>query len=234
MSMFANRTEYEAARLAQAQEPIKPVSGAVDELLAMRVGDSSFEDFYEQYHPHTLTVGIKQVARDAYAAGMEDPLICELLSRAQQAPAVSEYHLNGLESCANWLFGRSETVWAKEFQNGWLMKEYAKDLRALHALLSQPAAAPAARPAYRSDEEIVKRTEEAAHFLASWRWGLEPERSDQTMRSSGNPKAQECWAAACRLQEIITDSDAENAAQVVDDVPAAAPVSEQTTDREPK
>lgn len=36
------------------------------------VGDSSFEGWYQSYEQHG---NVKQVARDAYAAGMSDPLI---------------------------------------------------------------------------------------------------------------------------------------------------------------
>ncbi|MDR3004837.1 MAG: hypothetical protein LBV14_11460 [Acidovorax sp.] len=69
----------------------------------------------------------------------------------------------------------------------------------------------------RTDAEIVERTEAAARFLLGWKYGLEPESSDAQLRHSGNTKAQWAWDAACRLQEIITDSDAVNAAQEVDD-----------------
>lgn len=39
--------------------------------IRMQVGDSSFEGWYEGYHREGVS---KQVARDAYAAGMSDPV----------------------------------------------------------------------------------------------------------------------------------------------------------------
>lgn len=69
----------------------------------------------------------------------------------------------------------------------------------------------------RSDAEIVERTEAAARFLLEWKYGLVPEVVDAQLRHSKNTKAQWAWDAACKLQEIITDTDAINAAQEVDD-----------------
>lgn len=45
----------------------------VDSTPLLHVGDSAFEDWYQQ-HPKACT-GDKQLARDAYAAGMGDPLV---------------------------------------------------------------------------------------------------------------------------------------------------------------
>lgn len=92
----------------------------------------------------------------------------------------------------------------------------ADTVRALLAAAQAPAA-DALDAACRSDAEIVKRTEQAARFLLGWKYGMEPESSDAQLRHSGNTKAQWAWDAACRLQEIMTDSDAMNAAQEVDD-----------------
>jgi hypothetical protein len=39
----------------------------------LHIGDSAFEDWYQNYLPNS--VGHKQIARDAYAAGMGDPLV---------------------------------------------------------------------------------------------------------------------------------------------------------------
>lgn len=55
-------------------EPVKqePVP-YVDSTPHLHVGDSSFEDWYQE-HPKACG-GDKQLARDAYAAGMGDPLV---------------------------------------------------------------------------------------------------------------------------------------------------------------
>ena len=40
----------------------------------LNVGDSSFEDWFQQ-QPYALVAGVKQMCRDSYAAGMGDPLV---------------------------------------------------------------------------------------------------------------------------------------------------------------
>lgn len=40
----------------------------------LHIGDSAFEDWFQQ-QPFACQPGIKQIARDAYAAGMGDPLV---------------------------------------------------------------------------------------------------------------------------------------------------------------
>lgn len=78
----------------------------------------------------------------------------------------------------------------------------------------------------RADSEIVERTEAAARFLLEWKYGLTPEADGAQLRHSKNAKAQWAWEAACKVQEIITDSDAVNAAQEVDDEPATHPTAQ--------
>lgn len=68
----------------------------------------------------------------------------------------------------------------------------------------------------RTDAEIVERTEAAARFLLSWAFSQEPEDAKAQLRHSQNTKAQSAWVAACKVQEILTDSDAANAAQEID------------------
>jgi hypothetical protein len=46
----------------------------VDSTPHLHVMDSAFEDWF-QAHPRACESGIKQMARDAYAAGMGDPLV---------------------------------------------------------------------------------------------------------------------------------------------------------------
>ena len=40
----------------------------------LHIGDSAFEDWFQQ-QPFATLAGIKQTCRDAYAAGMGDPLV---------------------------------------------------------------------------------------------------------------------------------------------------------------
>jgi len=66
-----------AAALASREEA-PPAAGAAqavysDNTPQLHIGDSAFEDWYQNYLPNS--VGHKQIARDAYAAGMGDPLV---------------------------------------------------------------------------------------------------------------------------------------------------------------
>lgn len=70
----------------------------------------------------------------------------------------------------------------------------------------------------RTDAEIVEQTEELAAKLMSWRWGQQPEFAGMEFRNSDNTKAQGCWTAACKIQELITGTDVENAVAEVDGV----------------
>lgn len=72
-------------------------------------------------------------------------------------------------------------------------------------------------PKARSEQEIVDQTEGLAKFLMLWRWGQEPESPAITMRNSINSKAKKSWHAACHIQELLTDTDPENAVAEVDD-----------------
>lgn len=70
----------------------------------------------------------------------------------------------------------------------------------------------------RTNEEIVEQTEELAAKLMLWRWGQEAEGKDFEYRYSGNARAQGCWAAACKIQEMITGTDVQNAVAEVDEL----------------
>ena len=83
----------------------------------------------------------------------------------------------------------------------------------------------------RTDAEIVERTEAAARFLLSWAFSQEPEDAKSQLRHSQNTKAQSAWVAACKVQEILTDSDAANAAQEID---CDLPVVPKLPDARPK
>lgn len=60
----------------------------------LHVGDSRFESWYSNYSSATLVAGTKQVARDAYAAGMSDPLVTPVC-----APALPDV----VKAMAKWL-----------------------------------------------------------------------------------------------------------------------------------
>lgn len=96
------------------------------------------------------------------------------------------------------------------------------ELRERVMVSTSPKAQADALDVGRSDAEIASQTEELARYLLSWRWGQEPEQPDTQMRSSKNPRAQKSWQAACEIQELITATDAENAAVEVDAAIAAA------------
>jgi len=58
---------------------VNPVVGMrdrqyVDSTPKLHVGDSAFEDWFQR-QPFATQPGIKQIARDAYAAGMGDSLV---------------------------------------------------------------------------------------------------------------------------------------------------------------
>ena len=58
----------------------------VDSTPELHVGDSAFEDWYSGYNP--AHKGDKQRARDAYAAGMGDPLVVAAPAPAAQVDAL--------------------------------------------------------------------------------------------------------------------------------------------------
>lgn len=61
----------------------------------------------------------------------------------------------------------------------------------------------------RSPALIVDETERLAGLLASRFHGSKLTRG--TYRESTNPKAQKCWKVACEIQELLTQTDPENA-----------------------
>lgn len=74
-----------------------------------------------------------------------------------------------------------------------------------------------------TDAEIVERTEKAAAHLLLWKHNMVPEVEGAQLRHSKNVLAKSAWLMACEIQEILTDSDAVNAAQEVDDSERAEP-----------
>ncbi|WOI47010.1 hypothetical protein [Acidovorax sp. BLS4] len=67
----------------------------------------------------------------------------------------------------------------------------------------------------RTDDEIVDQTEQVAQRLMAWffRQHVAPGTS---LRHSENPRARSCWDMAVELQDLLTQSDAQSAADVVD------------------
>lgn len=59
--------------------------------------------------------------------------VADAPSQERSSDRFNEYERNLLGSCENWLRSRSGTVWAKEFQHGGLMIEYANDIKAMLA-----------------------------------------------------------------------------------------------------
>ncbi len=84
-----------ATQIAALAQPAPTYRDSTPEL---HVGNSSFEDWF-QAHPKACS-GDKQLARDAYAAGMGDPLVCAKAAPVQQetdaAPAADAPPLKGL------------------------------------------------------------------------------------------------------------------------------------------
>lgn len=51
--------------------------------------------------------------------------------------AINKYTLNLLQSCARWLAGRANTVWAKQFGYSTLMHDYSEALLQLREALME-------------------------------------------------------------------------------------------------
>jgi hypothetical protein len=68
---------------------------------------------------------------------------------------------------------------------------------------------------HRTDQEIVDQTEKLAVWLLSWCFNHQPE-TLTPMRESAHPFAQRCWSAACHIQEMLTNTDPENAVAELD------------------
>ncbi|MDQ0082872.1 hypothetical protein J2W35_003231 [Variovorax boronicumulans] len=79
---LASRPEAPPASASPATVA-QPAAKYSDSTPRLHVGDSAFEDWYQNYLPNS--VGHKQIARDAYAAGMGDPLV--MARTAQPCPS---------------------------------------------------------------------------------------------------------------------------------------------------
>lgn len=93
--------------------------------------------------------------------------------------------------------------------------ELAEEARRLANGLSAKAEPCREMVAPRTDAEIVSQTEALAAKLNDWRWGGKLTRG--TYRASKALKARACWQMACAIQEMLTQTDPENAAAEIDD-----------------
>lgn len=62
----------------------------------------------------------------------------------------------------------------------------------------------------RTDAQIVEQTEMVAALLAE-QFDGSAQTEGATYREAAHPNAQRCWKVACRLQELLTDTDVQNA-----------------------
>jgi hypothetical protein len=119
----------------------------------LHIGDSAFEDWYQNYLPNS--VGHKQIARDAYAAGMGDPSVtaapgAAIAAREQEAainPAVLREVLGYAGHWAAFEEKRGNTLDAQRVRNVIASLESPKEA---------PATPPAAIPAAPSDANEVQ------------------------------------------------------------------------------
>lgn len=84
----------------------------------------------------------------------------------------------------------------------------------LARLTAQAVDAPAqARDATRTEQQIVEETEKLAGMLMSWAHQREPakEGGGYTFRHAEDTRGRSCWNMACQIQELLTQTDPENA-----------------------
>ena len=82
----------------------------------------------------------------------------------------------------------------------------------------QPVIAP--KP-LRTDVEIVEQTEKLAGMLMRTIHRREKADDLSNFRASTDARAQHCWTFACEIQEMLTDTDPENAVAEIDGIDAA-------------
>jgi hypothetical protein len=73
----------------------------------------------------------------------------------------------------------------------------------------------------RTDREIVDQTEELAGLLMQAFHRREKADPLSTFRGTQDIRAQHCWQIACKIQEMLTDTDPMNAVAEVDDEAAS-------------
>lgn len=69
---------------------------------------------------------------------------------------------------------------------------------------------------YRSDQEIVDQTEMLARFLMSEIHHCEV-RAGYLLRNSNHPRSRDSWELACKIQELLTNTDVQNALAEIED-----------------
>jgi len=72
----------------------------------------------------------------------------------------------------------------------------------------------------RTEQQIVDQTEALADMLMKAFHRREKADPLSTYRGTQDTRARHCWLIACEIQEMLTDTDPENAAAEVDDAPA--------------
>lgn len=75
----------------------------------------------------------------------------------------------------------------------------------------------------RSELEIVVQTERLARLLMLEFYKRRADGPNLATRSSADPRARHCWNVACRIQEELTATDAENAVAELGDTIGSAP-----------
>jgi hypothetical protein len=106
----------------------------------LHIGDSAFEDWYQNYLPNS--VGHKQIARDAYAAGMGDPLVtaapgAAIAAREQEAPSDDEQLVATLIHCSREVSPTAMTGYD-------LASVLSRAAERIQSIVTPPAATPAA------------------------------------------------------------------------------------------
>lgn len=87
-------------------------------------------------------------------------------------------------------------------------------------------------PVGRSADQIVQQTDELALLLMREVYQRKPAGdSAPTLRDSADPRGQFCWRLACQIQEMLTNTDPENALAELEDEPAAPQVQVSPADQ---
>lgn len=104
--------------LAAASAALSAPPASAGSTPALHVGDSSFEGWYSTYTKDGWA-GLKQVARDSYAAGMDDPLV----SAAFAAPALPIDFKQAIRAAeishTGMTYGDEKSGGASEYTRGW-------------------------------------------------------------------------------------------------------------------
>ncbi len=72
------------------------------------------------------------------------------------------------------------------------------------------------RPEFRSDKEIVEQTERLAKMLMLRFYNRVPMKDGIKLRVADDLRSKLCWNVACDIQEMITETDPENAVSEIE------------------